>query len=215
MKRTDGRKDNELRHVKITRHYLKNPAGAVLIELGDTKVICTATIQPQVPKFLRGTGTGWLSAEYSCFLPELTNPWRAVGLLLICAVSLVAFMVMMKRLSAYSSLDVVDSKSVPNDLINYVFPYVVSFMGLDLGADGKFYGFMLFILLMFIITYRSGQILMNPFLLVAGWQLYELNIVTEGHKRCVKALSKDQIKSGDHLESCLVHGIYVLHRGEK
>ena len=136
-------------------------------------------------------------------------------MLLICAASLVAFMVMMKRLSAYSSLDVVDSKAVPNDLINYVFPYVVSFMGLDLGADGKFYGFMLFIVLMFIITYRSGQILMNPFLLVAGWQLYELNIVTEGHKRCVKALSKDQIKSGDHLESCLVHGIYVLHRGEK
>jgi len=84
-----------------------------------------------------------------------------------------------------------------------------------LGADGKFLGFMLFIILMFIITYRSGQILMNPFLLVAGWQLYELNIVTEGHKRCVKALSKDQVKAGDHLESCLVHGIYVLHRGEK
>ena len=156
-----------------------------------------------------------LSAEYSCFLPELTNPWRALGLLVICAVSLVAFMVMMKRLSAYSSLDVVDSKFVPNDLINYVFPYVVSFMGLDLGVDGKFYGFMLFIILMFIITYRSGQILMNPFLLVSGWQLYELNIVTEGHKRCVKALSKDQVKAGDHLESCLVHGIYVLHRGEK
>ena len=56
---------------------------------------------------------------------------------------------------------------------------------------------------------------MNPFLLVSGWQLYELNIVTEGHKRCVKALSKDQVKAGDHLESCLVHGIYVLHRGEK
>ena len=72
MKRTDGRKDDELRHVKITRHYLKNPAGAVLIELGDTKVICTATIQPQVPKFLRGTGTGWLSAEYS-LLPGSTQ----------------------------------------------------------------------------------------------------------------------------------------------
>ena len=74
-----------------------------------------------------------LSAEYSCFLPELTNPWRAVSLLVICAVSLVVFMVMMGRLEAHSSLDVVDSKSVPNDLINYVFPYVVSFMGLDLG----------------------------------------------------------------------------------
>lgn len=151
----------------------------------------------------------------SCALPELNNPERALGLLGICAVSLVIFMVLMKNLSGYSRLEVVDSKTVPNDLINYVFPYVVSFMGLDLGVHGKFFGFLLFIVLMFVITYRSGQILMNPFLLVAGWQLYELNIVTEGHRRCVKALSKCHVNAGDHLESCLVHGIYVLHRGEK
>lgn len=156
-----------------------------------------------------------ISEISSCYLPELTNPGRALGLLGICALSLIVFMVLMKNLSGYSNLEVVDSKSVPNDLINYVFPYVVSFMGLDLGIDGKFFGFLLFIVLMFVITYRSGQILMNPVLLVAGWQLFELNIVTEGHKRCVKALSKEQVKSGDHLESCLVHGIYVLYRGEK
>lgn len=149
----------------------------------------------------------------SCTLPELSNPERALSLLGICAVSLIIFMFLMKNISGYSSLEVIDSKSIPNDLINYVFPYVVSFMGLDLGSDGRFFGFLLFIVLMFSITYRSGQILMNPFLLIAGWQLYELNIVTEGHKRCVKALSKEQVKSGDHLESCLVHGIYVLHRG--
>ena len=151
----------------------------------------------------------------SCSLPELANPERALGLIGVCAISLVVFMVLMKSLSGYSRLEVIESKSIPNDLINYVFPYVVSFMGLDLGVDGKFFGFLLFILLMFVITYRSGQILMNPFLLVAGWQLYELNIETEGHKRCVRALSKEQVKSGDHLESCLVHGVYVLHRGEK
>ncbi|RKJ88994.1 hypothetical protein D6R50_06785 [Aeromonas veronii] len=156
-----------------------------------------------------------ISEISSCYLPELTNPGRVLGLLGICALSLIVFMVLMKNLSGYSNLEVVDSKSVPNDLINYVFPYVVSFMGLDLGIDGKFFGFLLFIVLMFVITYRSGQILMNPVLLVAGWQLFELNIVTEGHKRCVKALSKEQVKSGDHLESCLVHGIYVLYRGEK
>lgn len=156
-----------------------------------------------------------ISEMSSCYLPELTNPDRVLGLLGICALSLIVFMVLMKNLSGYSNLEVVDSKSVPNDLINYVFPYVVSFMGLDLGIDGKFFGFLLFIVLMFVITYRSGQILMNPVLLVAGWQLFELNIVTEGHKRCVKALSKEQVKSGDHLESCLVHGIYVLYRGEK
>ena len=156
-----------------------------------------------------------ITALSTCHLPALTNPEKAIGLLAICAVSLIIFMVLMKKLSGYSSLEVVDSKSVPNDLINYVFPYVVSFMGLDLGVNGKFYGFLLFIVLMFIITYRSGQILMNPFLLVAGWQLYELNIVTEGHKRCVKALSAEPVRPGDRLESCLVHGIYVLHRGKK
>ena len=156
-----------------------------------------------------------IAAISACHLPELANPGRALTLLAICALSLVLFIVLMKGLSAYSNLEVVDSKSVPNDLINYVFPYVVSFMGIDLGAEGKFYGFLLFILLMFVITYRSGQILMNPFLLVSGWQLYELNILTEGQKRCVKALSQDQIQPGDRLESCLVHGIYVLHKGEK
>jgi hypothetical protein len=156
-----------------------------------------------------------LAEPSSCYLPELANPGKALALLVICAASLAVFMFLMKNLSGYSNLEVIDSKSIPNDLINYVFPYVVSFMGLDLGANGKFFGFLLFIVLMFVITYRSGQILMNPFLLVAGWQLYELNIVTEGHKRCVKALAKEQVKSGDHLESCLVHGIYVLYRGEK
>lgn len=156
-----------------------------------------------------------IAAISTCHLPELANPVRALSLLAICALSLILFIVMMKGLSAYSNLEVVDSKSVPNDLINYVFPYVVSFMGIDLGAEGKFYGFLLFILLMFVITYRSGQILMNPFLLVSGWQLYELNVLTEGQKRCVKALSQDQIQPGDRLESCLVHGIYVLHKGEK
>ncbi len=151
----------------------------------------------------------------TCHLPALENPNRSLGLLIICGLSLLLFIAVMKSLSAYSKLEVIDSKSVPNDLINYVFPYVVSFMGLDLNADGKFYGFLLFILLMFFITYRSGQILMNPFLLVSGWQLYELNILTEGQKRCVRALSQNQIRSGDQLDSCLVHGIYVLHKGEK
>lgn len=151
----------------------------------------------------------------SCYLPELTNPERTIGLFGVCAISLIIFMVLMKSLSGHSDLEVLDSKSIPNDLINYVFPYVVSFMGLDLGADGKFWGFLLFIGLMFVITYRSGQILMNPFLLVAGWQLYELNVMTEKHKRCVRALSRDTVRAGDRLESCLVHGIYILYRGKK
>ncbi len=69
--RPDGRKPEELRPVRITRNYLKHPEGSVLIEMGDTKVICTASIEDKVPTFLKGGGKGWITAEYS-MLPRST-----------------------------------------------------------------------------------------------------------------------------------------------
>jgi ribonuclease PH len=63
--RADGRKTDELRKLRITRKYLKSAEGSVLIEMGDTKVICTATVDDSVPPFLRGRGTGWVTAEYA------------------------------------------------------------------------------------------------------------------------------------------------------
>lgn len=72
MIRTDGRQNNEIRPVKITRHYNKYAEGSVLIECGDTKVICTATVDDKVPPFLRGKGQGWITAEYS-MLPRATE----------------------------------------------------------------------------------------------------------------------------------------------
>jgi len=71
MNRNDGRKNNELRKVKMTRDYLLHPNGSVLIEMGNTKVICTAMIEERVPPFLRNTGQGWITAEYS-MLPAST-----------------------------------------------------------------------------------------------------------------------------------------------
>src|SRR5512142_2177094 len=63
--RVDGRKADELRRVKITRNYIKSAEGSVLIEMGDTRVICTATVENTVPPFLKGQGTGWVTAEYA------------------------------------------------------------------------------------------------------------------------------------------------------
>ncbi len=63
--RVDGRKADELRKIKITKNYLKSAEGSVLIEMGDTKVICTATVDKSVPPFLRGKGVGWVTAEYA------------------------------------------------------------------------------------------------------------------------------------------------------
>jgi ribonuclease PH len=63
--RVDGRKADELRRIRITRNYLKNVEGSTLIEMGETRVICAATVQESVPPFLRGKGTGWVTAEYA------------------------------------------------------------------------------------------------------------------------------------------------------
>lgn len=71
MKRSDGRGFKDLRPVKITRNYLKHAEGSVFIEIGDTKVICSASVEERVPPFLRNTGKGWVTAEYS-MLPRST-----------------------------------------------------------------------------------------------------------------------------------------------
>ena len=70
--RPNGRKFDELRAVSIERNFTKNVAGSVLISIGDTKVICTATVENDVPRFLRGSGQGWLTAEYG-MLPGATT----------------------------------------------------------------------------------------------------------------------------------------------
>lgn len=72
MIRIDDRKNDEKRAVKITTEYLLHPEGSVLIEMGNTKVICTASVEEKVPPFLKGQGKGWVTAEYS-MLPRSTH----------------------------------------------------------------------------------------------------------------------------------------------
>ena len=70
--RNDGRTAGVLRPIQITRSFTKHAEGSVLIEFGDTKVLCTASIEESVPPFLRGKGTGWVTAEYA-MLPRATH----------------------------------------------------------------------------------------------------------------------------------------------
>ena len=70
--RPSGRQPDELRAVKIARAYTKHAEGSVLIQCGDTHVLCTASVEDRVPPFLRGSGQGWVTAEYG-MLPRSTN----------------------------------------------------------------------------------------------------------------------------------------------
>lgn len=70
--RIDGRRNDQLRSIKIFRHYTKYAEGSVLIEVGDTKVLCNVSVEDKVPPFLKGTGEGWITAEYN-MLPRSTE----------------------------------------------------------------------------------------------------------------------------------------------
>jgi ribonuclease PH len=70
--RPSGRQPDELRAVRIERRYTKHAEGSVLVEFGDTRVLCTASVEDRVPAFLKDTGRGWVTAEYG-MLPRATN----------------------------------------------------------------------------------------------------------------------------------------------
>lgn len=73
--RPAGRTD-QVRPITITRHYTKHAEGSVLVEFGDTKVLCNASVEEGVPRFLKGQGQGWITAEYG-MLPRATNSRNA------------------------------------------------------------------------------------------------------------------------------------------
>lgn len=72
MERIDQRKNDDLRPAKVTRHFTNHAQGSVLMEMGNTRVLCTAMVEEKVPPFMRGEGRGWVTAEYE-MLPSSTN----------------------------------------------------------------------------------------------------------------------------------------------
>lgn len=153
----------------------------------------------------------WFSG---CYLPALETPARSLVLFSICAVSLAIFFGVLFSARPNHVLHVVSCKAVPNDLINYVFPYIVAFMVLDFADTGKYYGFWLFLVWMFLITYRSGQLLMNPILIVAGWQLYEIEAIIDSHATSVRAISRFKPDRGRYFHYFGVQNIRILLKEE-
>jgi len=98
--------------------------------------------------------------------------------------------------------------------MNYVLPYVVSFMSLDYSEPSKFLGFIVFLAWIFVITYRSGHIMMNPVLSVFRWQLYEIKYrhIGGGNELMGFALSKSVIGPGDTVPTGTIQNINIIRR---
>ncbi len=139
-----------------------------------------------------------LSEVSKCLFNPFTNPYLSVLFVAITCVSVFISNLSLRKISFPFDATVESSKTIPNDIINYVFPYVVSFMGITYDAPEKLLGFAVFLLWMFAITYKSGQIIMNPLLLMFGWKLYEANISINGQSRTVSILKKGNLIPGDY-----------------
>lgn len=133
-----------------------------------------------------------------CEFNPFSNPLPSLVFLILALISVLVSNYSLKKISFPFDIEVESSKAIPNDIINYVFPYVVSFMGISYDVPEKLLGFAVFLLWMFAITYKSGQIIMNPLLLMLGWRLYEVKIIINGQKREVRILKIGDLPPGKY-----------------
>lgn len=158
---------------------------AMVLFIGSYFPLALILLVQDIPKkYLDASFCHWGSST-RCSFQLLEHPVLAISAVLLTGISLFATHWGLGKVRLRFEVEVLEAKSIPNDLINYVFPYVVSFMGLSYGDGGKMLGFLVFFLVLFIITYRSGQIVMNPFLIIFGWRIYEAKMVI-GHSKEVR-----------------------------
>ena len=148
----------------------------------------------------------------TCVLPISNHPYLSFFGVVTTFLCIVLTVTILKEIRYKYEVEIMDSKPVPNELISYSFPYTVSFIGIDYHSMGKLVGLVVFFIWLFWITYRAGQLIMNPILLVMGWNLYEARVEISGRQRIIRVLSKGPLTPG--LCRCHeVHGCYITNNG--
>jgi hypothetical protein len=153
----------------------------------------------------------WAFWTGKCALP-FKNPAFAIGIFGMCALCLVVTLWFLAVVRPKQEIQVKEAKYVPTDLMNYTLPYIVSFMSIDYQEPGKFVGLVIFLGWMFWITYKSGQIILNPLLIVLGWRLYDLSYSFAGSKDTLtaKALVQGHIEAGQRYRQVPVQDILLI-----
>ena len=145
----------------------------------------------------RGFCSTVISSFESCAIP-FSNPVMSIGFFVFCFFCLLLTVVTLKVRTPSQQIKVKEVKHIPTDLMNYVLPYVVSFMSIQYSELNKFVGFLIFLAWLFWLSYRSGQIVLNPILIALGWKLYEVkySFVGSGNELLGKALSRSEFAVG-------------------
>lgn len=158
-----------------------------------------------------GTPFCWKIWEGSCHLP-LKNPGPSLAVFIVCVVCFLATLATLAIVRPKHEIDITGTTHVPADLMNYTLPYIVSFMSLDYQELGQFVGFLIFLGWVFLITHRSGQVLLNPLLIVFGWRLYDITYryAADDVEHSARALSSGPLIVGDRHSQVAVQDIMIL-----
>lgn len=151
----------------------------------------------------------------TCSIP-LQKPLLSIGFFLICLTCLFISWVALKFAGSEGrKIKIIDSKYCPSDLMNYVLPYIVSFMSIDYLQTNKFFGFIIFLLWLFWLSYKSGQIILNPMLMIFNWKMYEVTYRYPGSSDVFSgiALSNLSIEPNSDYEYETVQSVIVIDKG--
>ena len=150
-------------------------------------------------------------AHAGCTIP-LKNSGFALTAVTLCAACFLVTLFVLASVRPKLEIVLVEAKYIPTDLMNYTLPYVVSFMSIDYQDMSKFVGLVIFLAWMFWITFKSGQVLLNPLLIVFGWRLYELKyrFTSDKQERISRALAKGPIDAGETHQHTNISDILMI-----
>ncbi|MBB3411948.1 hypothetical protein FHT87_005915 [Rhizobium sp. BK316] len=154
----------------------------------------------------------WPPGTGKCVVP-LQNGALSLIIFAVCLICLLFSLGVLATVKPKIPVDIEEAKYIPAELMAYTLPYVVSFMSLEYKDTGKLVGLLIFLGWMFVITYRSGQLILNPLLIVFGWRLYEVTLSYPGKsetKISSWALSKDNLQPGNRCNVATIQDVRII-----
>ena len=153
----------------------------------------------------------WPLTGSTCVLPLRNGP-LSLGIFIVSLICVIITLVVLSTVRPKTPVRVHEVKYIPAELMSYTLPYVVSFMSLDYKDTGKIVGLLIFLGWMFLITYKSGQLILNPLLAVFGWRLYEVSLSYPGDDKRypVRAMSKDDLQLPGQAVAATIQDVMLI-----
>lgn len=147
----------------------------------------------------------------TCELP-FRNSGYSITIFIVCLVCFFGTLFVLRSINPKRPIDVQETKYIPAELMSYTLPYVVSFMSLEYQETGKFIGILIFLGWIFLISHRSGQLILNPLLIAFGWRLYEIKYTYPGDAKGYfsRALSKESLEPGSRYNHTIIQDAIIV-----